>query len=113
MRAISSQTATTLTTFMQGVVSDPTGTAAGVGFPASWNVAAKTGTAQVGSFGPNPTLTTDWLIAFAPSGQSKVAVAVVLPNQQGSATGATYSGPIVKQILQDILGNQPSPGGAQ
>jgi len=50
------------------------------------------------------------LIAFAPVDQSKVAIAVVLPNQPGSATGAQYSGPIVKQILQDILSNQPSPG---
>ncbi|HEV3266495.1 MAG TPA: penicillin-binding transpeptidase domain-containing protein [Acidimicrobiales bacterium] len=111
MRSVSSQTAATLTTFMQGVVTS--GTAAGVGFPASWNVAAKTGTAQVGSFGPNPTKTTDWLIAFAPNGASKVAVAVVLPNEPGSATGATYSGPIVKEILNDILGNQPSSGGGQ
>jgi peptidoglycan glycosyltransferase len=107
-RAISSQNADTLTTFMQGVATS--GTAAGL-FPANWNVAAKTGTAQVGSFGPNPLLTTDWLIAFAPHGASKVAVAVVLPNEPGSATGATYSGPIVAQILSDILGNQPSPGG--
>ena len=96
---------------MQGVVTS--GTAAGVGFPASWNVAAKTGTAQVGSFGPNPLLTTDWLIAFAPNGASKVAVAVVMPNQPGSATGAEKSGPIVKEILNDILGNQPSSGGGQ
>jgi peptidoglycan glycosyltransferase len=108
MRAISSQNADTLTTFMQGVATS--GTAANI-FPANWNVAAKTGTAQVGSLGPNPTLTTDWLIAFAPNGASKVAVAVVLPNEPGSATGATYSGPIVKEILNDILGNQPNPGG--
>jgi peptidoglycan glycosyltransferase len=110
MRSISSQSADTLTTFMQGVATS--GTAAGI-FPANWNVAAKTGTAQVGSFGPNPTKTTDWLIAFAPNGASKVAVAVVLPNQPGSATGATYSGPIVYQILNDILGNQPSSGNGQ
>ncbi len=102
-RPISAQNAATLTTFMQGVVSNPSGTAYGVGFPASWKVAAKTGTAQVGSLGPNPTLTTDWLVAFAPNGRSKVAVAVVLPDQPGSATGAQYSGPIVKQILQDVL----------
>jgi len=101
-RPISQQTATTLTTFMQGVVSNPAGTAAGVGFPASWQVAAKTGTAQVGSFGPNPPFTTDWLIAFAPVGQAKVAIAVVLPNQKGSATGAADSGPILKQILGDV-----------
>jgi penicillin-binding protein A len=106
MQPISAQTATTLTTFMQGVVSNPLGTASKVGFPASWDVAAKTGTAQVGSFSANPPFTTDWLIAFAPVGQTKVAIAVVLPNQPGSATGAIYSGPIVLQILQDIRADQ-------
>jgi peptidoglycan glycosyltransferase len=100
-RPISPQTAATLTTFMQGVVTS--GTAAQVGFPASWDVAAKTGTAQVGSFGPDPLYTDDWLIAFAPAGNTKVAIAVVLPSQPGSATGAAYSGPIVKQILGDVL----------
>jgi peptidoglycan glycosyltransferase len=100
---ISPQTAATLTTFMQGVVKS--GTAANV-FPAAWDVAAKTGTAQTGSFGPNPPFTNDWLIAFAPVGNTKVAIAVVLPNQPGSATGAAYSGPIVKQILGDVLADQ-------
>lgn len=100
---ISPQTASILTGFMQGVVSNPAGTAAGVGFPDSWHVAAKTGTAQTGSFGPNPAFTDDWLIAFAPVGNQKVAIAVVLPKQPGSATGAEYSGPIVKQILGDVL----------
>jgi len=100
---ISPQTAATLTTFMKGVVTS--GTAQGV-FPASWDVAAKTGTAQTGSFGPNPQYTDDWLIAFAPVGNTKVAIAVVLPKQPGSATGATYSGPIVRQILGDVLADQ-------
>jgi peptidoglycan glycosyltransferase len=100
LQPISAQTAATLTTFMKGVATS--GTAAGV-FPASWDVAAKTGTAQVGSFGPNPPFTTDWLIAFAPVGNTKVAIAVVLPNQPGSATGAAYSGPIVEKILGDVL----------
>ncbi len=103
MQPISPQTANTLTAFMQGVARS--GTAAGV-FPASWNVAAKTGTAQTGSFGPNPQFTDDWLIAFAPVGNTKVAIAVVLPQEPGSATGASYSGPIVKQILGDVLADQ-------
>jgi peptidoglycan glycosyltransferase len=103
---ISPETANTLTTFMQGVVKS--GTAAGV-FPPSWDVAAKTGTAQTGSFGPNPQFTDDWLIAFAPVGNTKVAIAVVLPKQVGSATGAAYSGPIVKQILGDVLADQATP----
>ncbi len=103
MQPISPQTAATLTTFMQGVVKS--GTAADV-FPPSWDVAAKTGTAQSGSFGPNPPFTDDWLIAFAPAGNTKVAIAVVLPNRPGSATGASYSGPIVRQILGDVLAEQ-------
>jgi peptidoglycan glycosyltransferase len=103
-RPISQQSAATLTTFMQGVTSNPLGTAANI-FPASWQVAAKTGTAQVGSFGPNPTKTTDWLVGFAPVGQAKVAIAVVLPNEVGTATGAGYSGPIFKKILGDIRTN--------
>lgn len=103
MQSISPQTATTLTTFMKGVASS--GTAAGVGFPASWNVAAKTGTAEVGI---NQQLTTDWLIAFAPTATSKVAVAVVVPNQAPHQTGAGIAGPIVKQILGDVLADQNS-----
>ena len=103
MRPISPQTAATLTTFMQGVVSDPSGTASGLGLPASWHVAAKTGTAEVGV---NLQNTTDWLIAFAPNGNSKVAVAVVVPNEAAKQTGAGIAGPIVKQILQDVLGQQ-------
>jgi hypothetical protein len=35
-----------------------------------------------------------------------VAIAVVLPNQPGSATGAAYSGPIVEKILGDVLADQ-------
>jgi peptidoglycan glycosyltransferase len=106
---ISPATAATLTTFMLGVThsSAPLGTAYGV-FPPAWDVAAKTGTAQTGSFGPNPQFTNDWLIAFAPVGNTKVAIAVVLPNQPGDATGAKYSGPIVKQILGDVLADQSS-----
>ncbi len=100
MQPISAQTASILTGFMQGVVQS--GTAANI-FPASWHVAAKTGTAQTGSFGPNPQFTDDWLISFAPVGNQKVAIAVVLPQQPGSATGAERAGPIVKEILGDVL----------
>ena len=103
MTSISPQTAATLTTFMKGVVIS--GTASNI-FPASWNVAAKTGTAETGSLGPFPKFTTDWLIAFASTSHGKVAVAVVLPNQPAGATGAEVSGPIVKQILGDVLADQ-------
>ncbi len=101
MRAVSQQTAATLTTFMQGVVTMPGGTAARVGFPAAWQVAAKTGTAETGVTNQ---LTNDWMIAFAPASHPTVAVAVVVPNQPASATGAETTGPIMKQILAAALG---------
>ena len=81
------------------VVSKPPpngGTAYGI-FPPSWQVAAKTGTAQI------PGGTTDWMIAFAPASHPQVAIAVVVPDQAKSATGAEVSGPIVKTLLNRLL----------
>ena len=95
-------TAAAVTNLMKGVVSF--GTAAGV-FPASWNVAAKTGTAEVGT-STNP-LTNDWMVAFAPANDPKVAVAVAVPNQPASKTGAEVSGPVTRTILGDALAATP------
>jgi peptidoglycan glycosyltransferase len=95
-------TAAAVTVLMQAVVTN--GTAAGVGFPASWDVAAKTGTAETGY---ENSLTNDWMIAFAPANDPKVAVAVVVPNQPGSDTGASVSGPPMKTILGDALAETP------
>jgi peptidoglycan glycosyltransferase len=100
--ATSPVTAATVTSLMQAVVTR--GTAQQVGFPALWNVAAKTGTAETG---PNATLTNDWMIAFAPANDPKVVAAVVVPNQPGSDTGAQVSGPPMKTILGDALAATP------
>jgi len=97
-------TAAAVTSLMEGVVTDPLGTAHTVGFPASWDVAAKTGTAQTG---PNNSLTNDWMIAFAPANDPKVAVAVAVPNQPANETGASTSGPPMKTILGDALAETP------
>lgn len=77
------------------------GTAAGI-FPASEDVAAKTGTAQTN----NGASTTDWMIAFAPANNPKVAVAVVVPGQPGGVsdtTGAAVAGPIVRTMIAAAL----------
>jgi peptidoglycan glycosyltransferase len=95
-------TAAAVTNLMRGVVNN--GTAVGV-FPPEWNVAAKTGTAEVGT-SANP-LTNDWMIAFAPANDPKVAVAVAVPNQPASATGAEVSGPVTRTILGDALAATP------
>ncbi|MGO9854366.1 MAG: peptidoglycan D,D-transpeptidase FtsI family protein [Acidimicrobiales bacterium] len=100
VRATSPQTASAVSSLMQLVVSKPppnAGTAYGI-FPPSWQVAAKTGTAQ------EPGGTTDWMIAFAPASHPKVAIAVVVPDQAISATGAEVSGPIVEKVLSGLFG---------
>jgi peptidoglycan glycosyltransferase len=97
-------TAAAVTSLMQAVVSDPNGTAYGT-FPASSNVAAKTGTAEVGTI-QNP-LTNDWMIAFAPANDPRVAVAVSVPNQAKSKTGNEIAGPPTAEILAAALAATP------
>ena len=100
-RAASQATASALNGLMVNVVRG--GTASQVGFPAADDVAAKTGTAQIGL---SNNATTDWMIAFAPASQPKVAVAVVIPHQALSATGAEIAGPVVKTMIQAALAGQ-------
>ena len=99
-------TAAAVTSLMQKVTSVPGSTAYGV-FPASWNVAAKTGTAETGGGLQGNTLTNDWMIAFAPANDPKVAVAVAVPTQGPSQTGAAVSGPPTREILAAALGLTP------
>jgi peptidoglycan glycosyltransferase len=80
------------------------GTAEGVNFLAADDVAAKTGTAQVGNNLLNDT--DDWMIAFAPATDPTVAVAVSVPYQGYSATGAVIAGPIMKCIIEGALAIQ-------
>jgi len=78
------------------------GTAAGV-FPAADDVGAKTGTAQTGLSSKD---TDDWMIAFAPATDPTVAVAVVLPFQVVSATGALVAGPVMRCLVEGALAVQ-------
>ena len=97
-RAASQATANALRALMVNVVQF--GTASGVGFPPQDDVAAKTGTAQVGL---GNTATTDWMIAFAPAYNPTVAIAVVVPHQALSATGAEVAGPVMKTMIEGAL----------
>ena len=89
------QAAQQVTSLMEGVVA--TGTASGVGFPSYLCAAVKTGTAQTGA---TRGLNDDWMIGFAPANDPKVAVAVVVPDQNISSDGASVAGPIMKAVLQ-------------
>lgn len=80
------------------------GTAYEVGFLPADDVAAKTGTAQVGNIRTNDT--DDWMIAFAPATHPTIAVAVSVPFQAYSATGATIAGPVMKCVIEGALAMQ-------
>jgi peptidoglycan glycosyltransferase len=97
-RAISPQTAATLTQMMEKVVESGTGTAAQI---PGIKVAGKTGTAETGVNHVNTTS----FIAFAPADHPKVAVAVYLENQNG--VGGHTAAPIAKQIIQALLRGRP------
>ncbi len=87
------------------------GTAAGV-FPAADDVAAKTGTSQVGNGVQN---TDDWMVAFAPASHPTIAVAAVVPFQVTSATGNSVAGPIMRCLVEGALAmqaGQPASGTA-
>jgi peptidoglycan glycosyltransferase len=102
LQATSPLTAAAVSGLMQAVVTQPGATAYGV-FPAKEDVAAKTGTAETSGASGQP-LTNDWMIAFAPANDPTVAVAVSVPNQAPSSTGAEISGPPTAAILRAALG---------
>ena len=107
LTATTPQTAASVSSLMQEVVK--AGTASGVGFLPQDQVAAKTGTAQTGLTNVS-TSTDDWMIAFAPASHPVIAIAVIIPDQAQSATGAEVAGPVMKCMIEGSLAaalNQP------
>jgi peptidoglycan glycosyltransferase len=107
LKAASQAAAASVDDLMEGVATH--GTAASVGFPSSWEVSVKTGTAQVQGVGTEKT--DDWMIGFMPNkGTPKLAIAVVVPYQTQDLTGALVAGPIVKAVFAAYVaenGGQP------
>jgi penicillin-binding protein A len=97
LHATSATTASSVTAMME-LVTQGNGTATDLVIPGT-QVAAKTGTAQTGQ-----NTTDDWMVAFAPANAPKVVVAVAVPNQAISATGAAVAGPITLAVLKAALG---------
>ncbi|MGH9102863.1 MAG: peptidoglycan D,D-transpeptidase FtsI family protein [Acidimicrobiales bacterium] len=93
-QATSDATAAQVTKLME-LVTTQGGTAPNVAIPGV-KVAAKTGTAQLGT-GKHEN--DDWLVAFAPAKAPHLAVAVVVDNQPGTTVGATTAGPIARAML--------------
>jgi len=99
---ITSDQANQLKDMMVSVVQNGTGTAAQI---SGVQVAGKTGTAQRGA-GQNALA---WFLAFAPANDPKVAVAVLVQDNNpnaGDIYGGTLAAPIAKDVIQAVLGSQ-------
>ena len=88
-------TATSLTSMMEAVVGEGTGTAAQI---PGVRVAGKTGTAetQIGA-----AINNVWFIAFAPAQNPRVAIAVTLQAVPGQ--GAAFAAPVARQVMETLL----------
>ena len=91
----------------EGVVSSPSGTAYSdfEGFPATWNLAGKTGTAS-NQAGEEPN---SWFVAFGPNPNPQYLVVAVI--DQGGY-GADAAAPLVRNIFNYIYTNQDQIAGA-
>ena len=94
-RVMSEKAASDLTGMMESVVESGSGTAAQL---EGLQVAGKTGTAETGA-GDNA-----WFIAFAPSDDPEVAVAVVVEGGNQSQTGGEVAAPLAAQVMREVLG---------
>jgi penicillin-binding protein 2 len=89
---------------LEGVISNPHGTAYSdfTGFPASWNLAGKTGTAS-NELNREPN---SWFVAFGPNPNPQYLVLAVI--DQGGY-GAAAAAPLVRNIFDYLLTNPVSP----
>ena len=88
-------TATAVTSMMEAVVNEGTGTEAQI---PGVQVAGKTGTAetQIGT-----AINNVWFIAFAPASRPTVAIAVTLQGVPGQ--GAAFAAPVAREVMEQLL----------
>ena len=96
---IDGNVAAELTTMMENVVNNGTGTNAQI---PGVRVAGKTGTAQ-NAVGQAPH---SWFVGFAPADNPRVAVCVFVENSGGdpNGQGGTIAAPIARTVMQTALG---------
>jgi peptidoglycan glycosyltransferase len=88
-------TAAAVTTMMEAVVNEGTGTSARI---PGVQVAGKTGTAetQIGT-----AINNVWFIAFAPAASPRVAIAATLRGVPGQ--GAAFAAPVARAVIERLL----------
>ncbi len=97
---MSPENAAQLTTMMEDVVREGTGTAAALSSTGT-TVAGKTGTAETA----DPSKNQAWFIGFAPAEDPTVAIAVVIEDTPG--TGGVVAAPVAAQVMRTAI----DPGG--
>ncbi|HEY3673452.1 MAG TPA: penicillin-binding transpeptidase domain-containing protein [Acidimicrobiia bacterium] len=105
MTCMQPTTAAALKNMMVDVVNNGTGINASLA-DQGIEVAGKTGTAETA----DNELPHAWFIAFAPASAPRYAVAVIIEHggsSQSETTGGEVAAPIAKQMLQNLLANNP------
>ncbi len=102
-RAISPDTARTLTAILEGVVTNGTGTKAAI---PGFRVAGKTGTAQkidprTGAY--SSTQFVGSFVGFVPADAPRLAMIVVIDEPQGEAWGGVVSAPVFRRVGEQVL----------
>ena len=99
-RTVSKEVSDQMRTIMQYYVEKGGGSAA---YIAGYRIGGKTGTANIASNGGYSSDTVASFIAMAPMDDPQVTVLVMVTRPKGSEFGATNAGPIVKQIMSNVL----------
>lgn len=102
-RVVSPDTARTLTTILEGVVTNGTGMKAAI---AGYRVAGKTGTAQkvdprTGTY--SSTLSVGSFVGFVPADAPRLAMIVVIDEPQGEAWGGVVAAPVFRRVGEQVL----------
>lgn len=102
-RVVSPETARTVTTILEGVVTDGTGGKAAI---PGFRVAGKTGTAQKIDPRTRTYSTTQFVgsfVGFAPADHPRLAMIVVIDEPHGEAWGGTVAAPVFRRVGEQVL----------
>lgn len=102
-RVVSPETARTLTTILEGVVTNGTGTKAAI---PGFRVAGKTGTAQKVDPRTGTYSNTQFIVSFlgfVPADAPRLAMIVVIDEPQGEAWGGTIAAPVFRRVGEQVL----------
>ncbi|MCS6896683.1 MAG: penicillin-binding transpeptidase domain-containing protein, partial [Nitrospira sp.] len=102
-RVISEETARTVTTILEGVVTNGTGAKAAID---GFRVAGKTGTAQKVDPRTRTYSTTKFVssfVGYVPAEHPRLAMIVVIDEPSGEAWGGTVAAPVFRRVGEQVL----------